>query len=330
MDNDKHAVSKEFPELFHYTNLSAFKNIYESRKFRATHYEDLNDSTEFIRFRLKVLEFIRPMIWGIFNERIQCDDEVAKDISEQGGIDAVVDKEAEWSLERVHSHTFNKNMYKETFICSFCAHKQSYESTHGLLSQWRGYGADGGVAIVLATYNIQEMMQREYDVFQYQIMYMGDVIYDTIDNNMRIKSDFRDVFEYYPKALKALYSVEELYNKKKLALCFKEMHNHFVLGSTLVKHQAFREENEIRIVASPMTNDSYSYYPDPKRPKEILYKQLNNREACYIELFGEARLPIKRIIVGPSRIQNVNYQTTKDIAKNQGIEVVKSEIPFNS
>src|SRR5208337_1138447 len=133
-DNEK-IVSKQYPKLFHYTNVSAFENIYKTQQFWPTHYQDLNDTTEFARFRLKVREFIRPQIREIID-------------------DSLVEKEAERLLDKIHSHTFSKYMYKDTFLSSFCAHKKPYEATHGLLSQWRGYGAKGGVAIMLDTFVI--------------------------------------------------------------------------------------------------------------------------------------------------------------------------------
>jgi hypothetical protein len=331
MADDENIVSKQFPELFHYTKVFAFESIYKTQQLWATHYEDLNDSTEFVRFRLKVREFIRPKIREIFDKQVRCSAEIAMDVKRQGGIDIVVDEEAERLLDTVHSHTFGKHMYKETFVSSFCAHNiPSYEASHGLLSQWRGYGADGGVAIVLDTSGVEKMMRHDHDdVFQLQIMYMGDVIYD--NNDVRIKKDFENVFKLFPKILEISYLDKELCNERRLGSHFKDMHDHFLLGSTLVKHHAFHEENEVRIVVSPKTRDSFSSYnpDDPKLQKEIRYRQIGNCEARYIELFGDAPLPIKRIIVGPSRIQNLSYQRIRDIVdKNSCIEVVKSEIPF--
>jgi hypothetical protein len=331
MADDENIVSKQSPELFHYTKVSAFESIYKTRQFWATHYEDLNDSTEFARFRLKVHEFIRPKIREIFDKKVQCNAEIAMDVNRKGGIDIVVDEEAEWLLDLVYSHTFGKHMYRETFVSSFCAHNiTSYEASHGLLSQWRGYGADGGVALVLDTFGVEKMMRHDHDdVFQLQIMHMGDVIYD--NNDERIENDFKNVFEYSLKILEELYPYKGLCDERRLESYFEKIHNDFLLGSTLVKHHAFHEENEVRIVVSPKTRNSFSSYnsDDPKLQKEIRYRQKDNCETRYIELFGDAPLPIKRIIVGPSRIQNSNYQRIRAIVgKNSCVEVVKSEIPF--
>jgi hypothetical protein len=322
-------VSKEFPELFHYTTVSAFESIYKTpQRLWATHYENLNDNTEFSRFRLKVREFIRPKIWEIFDKKVRCSAEIATEINKQGGIDTVVDKEAESLLDMLHSHTFDKYMYKETFICSFCGHTQPDEARNGLLSQWRGYGAGGGVAIVLDTSSVEKMFVRERDGVRLNMGLLANVIYDNDSNDAIIKQRFENVFEYFPKILEEIFPEKGVCDTNKLESYFKAMHDHFLFGSIRVKHNAFHEEKEIRIVVSTTTRDSYSYNPDDPKPlKTIRYRQKGSCEARYIELFGDAPLPIKRIIVGPSRMQNLNCQRITDIV-GKDIKVVKSGTPF--
>lgn len=289
----------------------------------------MNDITEFTRFRLKVRQFIRPIIRDIFDKQIQRNSESATGFS-YGGTDVAVDKEAEDLLDTVHRHTFGKEMYKETFICSFCGHTQPDEARNGLLSQWRGYGAGGGVAIVLDTSSVEEMLVREYNRFQLNnIVTLTEVIYDNDSNDVIIKQRFENVFEYFPKILEEVFPEKGWSDTNKLESYFEAMHDHFLLGSIRVKHNGFHEENEIRIVVPTTTKDSYSYNPnDPKPLKEIRYKQKGSGEARYIELFGYMSLPIKRIIVGPSRIQNFNCQRIEGMVRTS-IEVVKSEIPFS-
>src|SRR3990170_3502962 len=148
MADDAKRVADLYPELFHYTTVRAFENIYTSRKFWATHYEDLNDSSELRRFRLKVSKFVTPIIREILEKRMQSDTQIATKVYSHGGLDAVVDQEAAERLDILHRVNFGKRGFRETFICSFCAHgAQSYEAKQGLLSQWPGYGTGGGVAI---------------------------------------------------------------------------------------------------------------------------------------------------------------------------------------
>ena len=329
MGDDERIVSDEFPELFHYTNISAFENIYTTRKLWATHYQDLNDTTEFNRFRLKVHQFILHMIRDIFDRQMRRDTNFATDINLHGGIDVVVDNEAEDILNMVHNRTFGKEMYKQTFVCSFCAHTQPDEIKDGLLSQWRGYGAGGGVAIVLDTAKVEKMLAQEHKRFQINnISTLATVIYDNDSNDPIMRQTFHNVFEHFPKILAERYRENGSCDTNTLQSYFEAMHDHFLFGSIRVKHKGFHEENEIRLVVPTTTKDSYSYnFKDTKPLKHIRFKQKGSCEVRYIELFGCVPMPIKRIIIGPSRIQNVNCQQIKEIVKTS-IEVVKSDIPF--
>ncbi len=323
MADSANRVSDEFPELFHYTTVPAFNGIYNRPQiFRATHYADLNDSSELRQFRLKVSEFIVPHIQKLFDLHMKRDTMFVMIVDGRGGINAVVDQEAVIQLDVLHRTVFGEGTFKDTFICSFCTHTpKSYEARHGLLSQWRGYGTDGGVAIVLDTKGIEDRMQYEKCVFAHSINHIGDVKYD--NDNVGIREDFCTVFEYLPEILDAFYSKREP--------SYDKIFDHFVQGSTLVKHHAFREEKEIRIVVSPRPTNAdsplYNSALDSKQVKVIRYGRRGDSEVRYIELFGEASLPIKRVIVGPSRIQNFNYQQIREMVSSD-IEVIKSGIPF--
>lgn len=321
MLDETERVSDKYPELFHYTTVEAFRSIYNSRTFWATHYEDLNDSSEFRRFRLRIRDFIAPTIRKIFDERTRCGKEIAAAVESDGGIDAVVGQEAAMHSDLLHRATFDEKGLPHVFVCSFCTHDSgSYEAEHGLLSQWRGYGAGSDVALVLDTRGIEERMKHEKDVFSHPINHIGDVTYDD-DPGLEKKVEFCKVFELLPELLHAFYSGTQPNYGKIL--------EPIILGSTLVKHHAFHEEKEVRIVVSPKpTNPASTFYVDEHNSKPIKCRQRGEGEVRYIELFGDASIPIKRVIVGPSRIQNLNYQNVREWTAGSGIEVVMSETPF--
>lgn len=332
MSRDEKDVSEEFPELFHYTSVSAFENINKTRQFWVTHYQDLNDTTEFTRFRLRLCEFIRPTIRDIFERQMERHSQFADGVKAYGGIEVVLDNEVEDFLSTVHGRTFAKEMYKDTFVCSFCGHQKPYEAAHGLLSQWRGYGAEGGVAVVLDTPALEQMMRDYYEhLAQLQLLYLATVEYDSLgeESDTKLKKRFKTVFEVLPEIAERWYPKNELYENEELASLFTRIHDEFVLGSTLVKHHAFHEENEIRVVVSPKSEESYNQFQasDTRSRRETLYRPVRGREVRYIELLGSVSLPIKRIIVGPSKIQNSNYQRIRS-AVEASVEVVRSEIPF--
>lgn len=104
--------------------------------------------------------------------------------------------------------------------------------------------------------------------------------------------------------------------------------------ATFIKHRAFREEAEVRIVVSPANeywtnkerenNPNYQAARGPKSFKEM--KKLNERR--FVSLFDEEeRLPIKRVIVGPSRKQADNFALVSKLCGSR-VEVTKSETPF--
>ncbi|MFZ3017790.1 MAG: DUF2971 domain-containing protein [Gallionella sp.] len=312
-------VSKLHGELFHYTSMDAFESIYKSQTFWATHYTNLNDSSEFQIFRRKLEEFIRPDIRRILVERGYGADD----------IDSKVEQVVAIHLDDLHHRTFGECGLQEVFISSFCTHeKESVAARHGLLSQWRGYGAGGGVAIVLDTRGIEEQMAHEQYIFDHSESYMGNVLYD--DNDTQIREDRHLVFKHLPQLIRSFYP--EFAKESDLSLdTWGLVLSQFIYGTTLVKHHGFCEEQEVRIVVSPRpTNPKSIFYvaADIKPSKEILYRMKDDREVRYIKLFGIAPLPIRRVIIGPSRFQNLNHQKITEQVKGTGIEVVKSEIPF--
>lgn len=324
MPDNENPVSKEFPELFHYTNVFAFTNICKEQILRATHYEDVNDKSELGRFRIKVGEFIRPIILKHCATEMISNKQIAKKVTAAGGIHVVVDRETTKLLDIAHNVSFGKNAF-EPFLCSFCTHGTgSYEAKNGLLSQWRGYAAQGGVAIVLDTRRIESMMRHEQEIFAHPINHIGDVIYDNYDE--RIKKDFSTVFEFFPEILDILYKMQKP--------PFEKIYRDFIIGSTLVKHHGFYEEKEVRIVVAPRPNRSSMYYEpkDKSKPSKVIHDtKRGDRKIRYrfIELFGDTPLPIKRVIIGPSQFRDTNFQQVADHVRGRKIDVVKSETPFS-
>jgi hypothetical protein len=305
-------VSKQYQELFHYTTGDAFRSIYESQQFWATHYAYMNDGSEFRVFGPMVTECIKPVIHRIVSERIQ---------HEVAGIDALVCREAAMHLDILYRQTFGERAFCETFITSFCAHEpHSYEAENGLLSQWRGYGPGAGVAIVLDRTAIEELMEHESRTFAHPVYHIGDVTYDH-DPDLKDKPEFRAVFERLPEVLDKFYKREQP--------PYECIFTSFVIGTTLVKHRAFREETEVRIVVAPTpTNQKSFFFSNQSNRRSIECRRRGDSEVRYIKLFGNEPLLIKRVIVGPSRAQNVNYKTIKDVVSGSGIEVIQSETPF--
>jgi hypothetical protein len=111
------------------------------------------------------------------------------------------------------------------------------------------------------------------------------------------------------------------------------LHTEFLTAATLLKHQGFREEREVRIVAipgtSPLLDQARTEHADfPDRPlPEIRNRPQSDRR--YIPLFDgfNVQLPIERVIVGPSRNQVGNAAFARDLL-GSSIQVTCSTTPW--
>jgi hypothetical protein len=183
-------VSERHPELFHYTTVAAFKQINKSRQLWATHYADMNDSSELARFRQQVIKHTSRFIPEILQNCLPSD-APSMPAEQKGELESKIYRESIALVERLHQKTFGECGLPETFICSFCAHPTQLPAVqHGLLSQWRGYGAGGGVAIVLDTRGIECQMAREQARFVHRINKIADVTYDD-NSNLKETPEFR-------------------------------------------------------------------------------------------------------------------------------------------
>jgi hypothetical protein len=109
-----------------------------------------------------------------------------------------------------------------------------------------------------------------------------------------------------------------------------------VAGATLFKHQGFSEEREVRIVAIP-GSDGVQKTVQAEYPAEFNASPLkcirergsSNGKRRYIALFDTlgVRLPIKRVIVGPSRHQNDNCERVTALL-GDSVPVTVSVTPF--
>jgi hypothetical protein len=107
----------------------------------------------------------------------------------------------------------------------------------------------------------------------------------------------------------------------------------FVSSATAFKHQGFYEEREVRLVAMAGTKlaaevmRKAGHTPAPL--KEVDKTSRDGRGRRHISLFGKdfAPLPLKRVIVGPSRSQDANAAFAQKIVGAK-VSVSKSATPY--
>lgn len=329
-------VSEIYRELFHYTDWKGFEGIWRSGILRATDYRYLNDFKEVVFIREHLIESVSKDLVARLREKMKGNADLRKRIRKAGKLPILAKTEATNVVNTAYRVTYqgsdNNPPFVRAFIASFCSHlrnEEPYEHRNGLLSQWRAYGKSERYAIVFDTKKLEKLLSEESSHYIYNPSHLSDVDYDLggkesirwISNLTNHMSEF--VMSY-------------TFDDKKINLA--PLLTSFLKATTRLKHQGFREEKEKRIVGNPYTKELDAYirksaepsYEAPSKPfKDIVKDRETGRE--YIELFafnGGRRLPIRRVIVGPSMNQSEYARKAKALVKGE-VRVHLSETPFS-
>ncbi|MHC4535410.1 MAG: DUF2971 domain-containing protein [Planctomycetota bacterium] len=308
-------VSEEYRTLYHYTTWEGVLGIRQTQTLWATHGRFSNDETEIILFKDELINSLVPIakkkeFRPLFEQREDARDFVTKYVD-----------------------TLYTSTDYEVYITSFCGEDEnSYSKNNGLLSQWRGYGTGGGIALVFNTQKMEEIMQKEGERYEYIFAFIADVIYSDDKNNIELSSYKTDIAADF----------EERLNSMKRGMQdapdagFKDAVESFLKGIGRYKHHGFNEENEVRIVCLPMIHNEENLRLAKKggstlKPeKERKFRTKNGKLIPYIELFNstDIELPIEKIIVGPHKEKNERASDLRVMLRNKNIEITVSDIPY--
>jgi hypothetical protein len=321
---------KDCPDLFHYTSLDGLRGIIASQQLWATHYADLNDSSEVVHIRLylreAIIRLVKNRIIGAQFLRGRSFKGVAtmdwkgepQQITE--GIDQAARELADYCLRYMYFTV--ENDARTFFLTSFCSHPvNSYEYENGLLSQWRGYGSGGGYCIVFDGAKLWDMLRSEYDSAAYFSISLDRVEYATRD--FESTNTWKELAKAICDYLDLVFLEETTVPATASAV--------FLRRACFLKHQGFSEEQEVRIVAMPT----------PKSLRKVLKMRglavpplkrvcsaMTSRRRRHIRLFEDVHreLPIKKVIVGPSTDMRTRISEAQQICEK--IKVVGSNTPF--
>lgn len=330
------------PVVHHYTNFSGIKGILQTDTLWASHYSSLNDALEVKQIRPLLEEIAFDHILPIFKDCAKKSLSYRRKFEKEGGVEMASKVKASRIIDSFYGITFEGRSeygvapFAEPYVFSLCAHTndEEYEKDNGLLSMWRGYGEAGGFAIELDTHQLWKMLEaEEHEKFCYSGFYFAEVIYDTSS-----RAEFSEEFSEISNALAEYIRIESEGGEYVPAA---DVHEPFFNVVTRFKHQGFREENEIRIVVSPI---SYNWYeiaretelaagrmPPKVKFKQVFTRKRNGKEVRYIVLNQHEngpQLPIRRIIVGPRRDQEAACEEVVQLVRGRSIDVVRSETPY--
>ena len=265
--------------LYHYTDLNGLVGIVEKQDLWLNHSRYSNDAEE--------------MTHGLSIAKNAMDHAIARKVHDATDLEA---------LSTLTSQA------EGVYICCFC-------EKDNLLSQWRGYGANGtGMSLQFAPKEFADVagpenthgLLRFWKVF-YQPATQADIIAQAID--------------YYAPAKphNAGQSTTALARKAADAIRF------FI---PTFKNSDFEEEKEWRLLFTPAPTS-------PIRPRFRVSRSMLVPFYSLRELIGNGlpQLPLRQVRVGPSVHKHLNSDSTKALLERNGypnVGVVISDTPYRA
>jgi len=327
------SLAEEHQELFHYTGIGGLEGILRTQMLRATHAAYLNDTTELYAFRERLPGILAPSVENGVNNVLKRNPEKRSIVENQGGITSVRDVISAQLSELIYSTlngTIDSPPFVEPFIVSFCTTKSPSIAKSGLLSQWRGYGKEGGYAIVFDTARLSDLIveegkKEECDLFG------GDVLYSSANDDR-----FRDEFGDDTSILQT--SIENYFSSDGAPSSLEATYHPVMRCACRYKHWGFEEEAEVRVVSIPNSKVILQAAAEGIAAKTINIEHFSRGGLLVpcIYLFKNVTsisgrlLPIKRIIVGPHKDKIKRKHSIENLlySLNLTIPVSVSEIPY--
>lgn len=309
-------IHNERPQ-YHYTDINGFIGIMQNRELWATNTKFLNDKNECI-------------------ECLKLGQEITREYSE-----ACTDNSKDFlkHFHKVIQDRIDQGSDQDIYSISFCKEGD-------LLSQWRGYGKKGGIAIGFDLINCT-MQYNEKEVLSFY-NFLDRHYYETVDEEKRKKDDFiPDDGEFMIKLWKVIYNKAEqerilndlidigieTVRQGTLRGITEEELVHDIMHSIdyllpIFKDIGFEEEKEVRYIWRD--DGSRKIYFREKNGIIIPYIKCMIRDCNCREL---EVLPIKDIVVGPQVNQKEVIDGVKMFLQHNGYEylvdkVRPSEIPY--
>ena len=223
----------------------------------------------------------------------------------------------------------------EPYIASFCTTENDEIKHHGLLSQWRSYGQDGGYAIVFDTAQLVSLVKQENEKWGYQLI-GADVVYSPHADEKLWHKKFRE--EMGEDIDKISTGIRD-FMKTNSVQYLDSTYDPFVSCACRYKHWGFHEEREVRIVAilhpREVLDEQKVQEPIPKEKERQHFIRGGMLVPC-IHLFEgitqlpDNPLPITRIIVGPHRDKEKRQYAVESLLSQHQLKipVTVSDIPY--
>jgi len=312
-------------ELHHYADFAGLEGIFKNQTLWASNYQQLNDTKETAILEVPLIEALTKRFRPLVEAKQRTIPQVRKAVEECGGDLNKISADLASDLVKSFYDTVARGTAPlDYYVTCFCTHaKDDYARENGLLSQWRGYGGpDGGFCIVFDSAALIPLLQKEFEAHYWTVPpRLAAVNYHTAD--FSVEGIFKLLLDECDNVLSAALT-NAPYPEIVMA--------NFLWAAPLLKHQGFQEESEARIVVIPGTkHDCDAVVAEHGDVINLPLKEIRARSdgRQYVVLFDglNLKLPIKRVIIGPSRLQDENFDKARRLLGDD-IPIVRSDTPF--
>jgi hypothetical protein len=242
--------------LYHYTNVVALMSIFRTNELWATNAAYTNDQTEILHSLLQLRRIVESDL---------------KDRQSDPAADSML--------------TVAEEFYTivEAYLLCFCANGD-------LLSQWRGYGQQGGYAIGFDPSSFGHLIETGH-------VMLVPILYDEAEQDRLL----RELVARWRSAFKDIPAAEDVRQARRLgAFVFAQAFSYLAAA---FKSGAFEEEQEWRLVYRRQV-----IMPDDGSGLAVRFRDRDGMVTPYVALKGvpangetAATLPVKRIVMGPTK-----------------------------
>lgn len=297
--------------LFHYTTADGLIGIITNNELWSTAYYCTNDDRELLE--------VKGIFKKIFNSYKPTEEKYKKILDNTFGLDVL--------YEKIENFIFSE------FFSVFCAYITCFSKpydvssySNGILSQWRGYGDDGGYSI---QFNYKKLREYFYSINRDGFSNFEEVSYKRVDHTNEILSKFKD--EIY-KSFETFLNKFKNNKYENLETLFVELWNRMGMDAVMEiikfsiydKNSHFFEERECRLSLI--------------EPKEVMrgthntyYYNRHGQIVPYKKILEDIKGCIDAVIIGPNSRMDSRKTAVEHLLLANGlkdVEVRASEIPF--
>jgi hypothetical protein len=305
--------------LFHYTNANGLIGIFDSGEIWNTAYYCANDEQE--------MSAGSGVLSPLFRERahlLRKSHDQRSDLFARRGVDIMNYAD---SFEQHLTALAMSSLV--AYITCFYKPSGKEDFHHGLLSQWRGYGADGGYALQFSRSRLLKAIKHANSADD--INYDLDDIYYSSDNSLKHKVldhgvSFLDEFERYLDELAMPIDLSQTTIRNPIYDLLKGPLIPLLRYLVCTKNGHFAEERECRLSLIQPTAVGQGFRPVKRFSRNGLAVAYTATPKESFDVLGA----VDWILLGPGTRMGARVKAITELVKHSGrkIAVRPSHIPF--